>query len=253
MPVLVEPIGGEDQLGYRVDPDAYYLPDLGLEPDEQAALNLAVAGVHLGEPIGRDALEKLGVARRTAGRRRGHARSSCCRRSSASRHSRPCSRPAASGALATFEYRGEPRRVDIAGIRFRRGRWYPVGYDRDRGEPRTFRVDRIDGPIELGEPSSGLADDVEVDATLEREPWQFGAGEAVEVDVLVDGPEAARVAEELGADAVVERRAAAAWSSGWRSPTRGRSSLGARPAGPRRGASVRRRPGAPRSRRGSRR
>ncbi|HEX7459732.1 MAG TPA: hypothetical protein VF279_03815, partial [Acidimicrobiales bacterium] len=54
VPVLAEPIDAEEQVGYRVDPDAYYLPDLGLEPDEQAALNLAVAGVHLGEPIGRE-------------------------------------------------------------------------------------------------------------------------------------------------------------------------------------------------------
>ena len=59
--MLVVPIAGEDQLGYRVDPDSYYLPDLGLEAEEQAALNLAVAGVHLGEPIGRDALLKLGA------------------------------------------------------------------------------------------------------------------------------------------------------------------------------------------------
>ena len=61
VPVLVVPIDGEEQLGYRVDPDSYYLPDLGLEAEEQAALNLAVAGVHLGEPIGRDALLKLGA------------------------------------------------------------------------------------------------------------------------------------------------------------------------------------------------
>src|SRR5450631_1835445 len=61
VPVLVVPIGGEEQLGYRVDPDSYYLPDLGLEPEEQAALNLAVAGVHLGEPIGHQALLKLGA------------------------------------------------------------------------------------------------------------------------------------------------------------------------------------------------
>ena len=52
VPVLVEPVAGADQLGYRVDPDAYYLPDLDLDPEEQAALNLAVAGVHLGEPVG---------------------------------------------------------------------------------------------------------------------------------------------------------------------------------------------------------
>ena len=62
VPVLVEPIDGQEQLGYRVDPDAYYLPDLGLDAEEQAALDLAVAGVHLGEPTGREALSKLGAA-----------------------------------------------------------------------------------------------------------------------------------------------------------------------------------------------
>ena len=61
VPVMTEPVESDEQVGYRVDPDAYYLPDLGLEPDEQAALNLAVAGVHLGEPIGREALSKLGM------------------------------------------------------------------------------------------------------------------------------------------------------------------------------------------------
>src|SRR5579864_6359395 len=34
VPVLVVPIGGEEQLGYRVDPGTYYLPDLGLEAEE---------------------------------------------------------------------------------------------------------------------------------------------------------------------------------------------------------------------------
>ncbi len=50
-----------EQYGYRIDPDAFYLPDLHLTPDEQAALQLAVAGVHLGDPSGRDALAKLGA------------------------------------------------------------------------------------------------------------------------------------------------------------------------------------------------
>ncbi len=205
VPVLVEPIGGEEQLGYRVDPDTYYLPDLGLEPDEQAALNLAVAGVHLGEPTGRDALEKLGVGGEPPVA--GDLAPLVVLPPIVDLPALPALFEAARRhALATFDYRGESRRVDVAAIRFRRGRWYAVGHDRDRGEPRTFRVDRIEGPIELGDPSSGLADDVEVDATLEREPWQFGGGEPVEVDVLVDGPEAARVAEELGAASVAERR-----------------------------------------------
>lgn len=45
IPVLTEPVEGEAQFGYRIDPAHFYLPDLDLEPDEQAALHLAVAGV----------------------------------------------------------------------------------------------------------------------------------------------------------------------------------------------------------------
>ncbi len=64
IPVLTEPLAGSEQFGYRIDRDAFSLPDLGLEPDEQVALQLAVAGVHLGDPSGRDAL--LNWARRAS-------------------------------------------------------------------------------------------------------------------------------------------------------------------------------------------
>ena len=61
IPVVTEAVDGPEQFGYRIDPEAFYLPDLELHPDEQAALHLAVAGVHLGDPSGRDALLKLGA------------------------------------------------------------------------------------------------------------------------------------------------------------------------------------------------
>ena len=62
IPVLTERLPGNEQYGYQIDRDSFYLPDLDLEPDEQVALQLAVAGVHLGDPSGRDALLKLGAA-----------------------------------------------------------------------------------------------------------------------------------------------------------------------------------------------
>jgi predicted DNA-binding transcriptional regulator YafY len=205
VPVATEPVDGDDQVGYRVDPDAYYLPDLGLEPDEQAALNLAVAGVHLGEPIGRDALSKLGMGGQWPGR------------------GAPLpvvDLPLVDGlpalpvlfdavrnqAVVGFTYRGEPRSVDVAGIRFRGGHWYAVGWDRHRDQARTFRVDRIDGVPVVGEAGSAvLPDGFDADGTFTRDPWHFGTGEAVEVDVAVDAAEAPRVVTELGPDAVVER------------------------------------------------
>src|ERR1700683_5291199 len=61
IPVLTQRLPGHEQYGYRIDRESFYLPDLDLEPDEQVALHLAVAGVHLGDPSGRDALLKLGA------------------------------------------------------------------------------------------------------------------------------------------------------------------------------------------------
>ena len=57
VPITIETIGDGSELGYRVRPDDYYLPDLGLDADEAAALRVAV---------------ERGLARRP---RRGRARS----------------------------------------------------------------------------------------------------------------------------------------------------------------------------------
>ena len=62
IPVLTQRLPGDEQYGYLIDRESFYLPELDLEPDEQVALHLAVAGVHLGDPSGRDALLKLGAA-----------------------------------------------------------------------------------------------------------------------------------------------------------------------------------------------
>jgi proteasome accessory factor B len=203
VPVLVVPIGGEDQLGYRIDPAAYYLPDLGLEAEEQAALNLAVAGVHLGEPIGRQALLKLGAGGESPLRDAPVPLVDL-----PSFGGLPALPPLfesiRQGAVVTFGYRGRPRQVDVAGLRFRQGHWYLVGFDRDRGEARTFRVDRIDEVPELGEPESArVPGDFDIDQAFARDPWQFGTGEEIEVEVVVDGAEAGRVVAELGPESVV--------------------------------------------------
>jgi proteasome accessory factor B len=206
IPVLVEPIGGEDQLGYRVDPDAYHLPDLGLEAEEQAALNLAVAGVHLGQPIGHDALLKLGAGAESP--LRSGAAPLVDLRSIDGLPALPLLFDAIrTGAAVEFDYRGERRHVDLAGLRFRSGHWYVVGHDRDRGDARTFRVDRIEGIPALEGPSSAhLPDGFDADLQFSRDPWQFGGGEEFDVDVLVDPAEGGRVVAELGQDSVVERR-----------------------------------------------
>src|SRR6516162_8437661 len=42
------PIEGDDQIGYRIDPTTFWLPDLGLAEDEARALGLAAATLGFG-------------------------------------------------------------------------------------------------------------------------------------------------------------------------------------------------------------
>ena len=200
IPVLTERLPGNEQYGYQIDRDSFYLPDLDLEPDEQVALQLAVAGVHLGDPSGRDALLKLGAA--------------------GLGDVRPIASlvpPAAlielfeavrTHASATFAYRGETRRVAPVGLWFRFGHWYLVAWDLDRAAVRTFRVDRIDGEVGRGEAGDAVVPegvDVDVKAALPDEPWEVEGEDRVDMRVRVDGLEARRVTEEVGEDKVVER------------------------------------------------
>ncbi len=197
IPLVAEPVEGPDQVGYRIRAEDYYLPDLDLTPDEQAALNIAVAGVHLGDPSGRDALWRLGLGIPPD------------RRPMADLAALPAL-PVLFGALrdhatVTFDYRGAKRRVDPAMLRFRGGWWYLVGQDLDRCAARTFRVDRMGGLPRPGEAgSAALPDGFDPDAALAGEPWQFGDGEAREVTVLVDAVAAPRAVHQVGSSAAVE-------------------------------------------------
>ena len=198
IPVLTQRLPGHEQYGYRIDRESFYLPDLDLESDEQVALHLAVAGVHLGDPSGRDALLKLGAA--------------------GLGDVRPIAAlvpPAAlidlfeavrTRAAASFSYRGEGRHVAPVGLWFRFGHWYLVAFDVDRDAVRTFRVDRIEGDVtrsELGDVV--VPGDIDVEAALPDEPWQAEGEDRVEMRIRVDAPLSRRVADEVGEDKVVAR------------------------------------------------
>jgi predicted DNA-binding transcriptional regulator YafY len=203
IPVATEPVDGHEQFGYRIDPDALYLPELGLTPAEQAALQLAVAGVHLGDPSGRDALLKLGATGIVDARPVATVDSSPALAS--------LYHALLSAATVTFTYHGGDRTVAPAGLAFRGGRWYLVGWDEGRGAVRTFRVDRIGSAIAVGAAGAGAPPASASDALtrlLGDEPWPAGDDEMPSVAVAVDAHAARHVEAELGADAVVERRAA---------------------------------------------
>jgi proteasome accessory factor BC len=200
IPILTESVEGPDQFGYRIDADAFYLPDLQLTPDEQASLQLAVAGVHLGDPSGRDALAKLGAS--------GVGDARPLASFDPPRALVPLFDAVRLRAVTDFSYRGLDRSVTPAGLWFRNGHWYVVGWDADRGAGRTFRVDRIEGAVTVGPPSSGrLPEDFDAQGSVPDEPWRVGGEEVEQVELLVDAVEAARVTTELGDDAVTERSA----------------------------------------------
>ncbi|MGH9006955.1 MAG: helix-turn-helix transcriptional regulator [Acidimicrobiales bacterium] len=199
IPLVTESVEGPEQYGYRIDPDTFYLPDLHLTPDEQAALQLAVAGVHLGDPSGRDALAKLGATGL------GEARPLALL--DPPRALVPLFDAVRIKASVRFRHRGTDRSVTPAGLWFRRGHWYVVGWDADRDAPRSFRVDRIEGLPTVGaEGSAVLPDGFDAERAVPDEPWLTGGDETEEVRLLVDAIEAPRVVDELGPDRLLERR-----------------------------------------------
>jgi proteasome accessory factor B len=197
VPITMETIGDGNEVGYRVRPDDYCLPDLGLSADETAALRVAVSAISLGDGSGQGALMKLGGVGDQA---------------SAPIASLPIAPALATlfdafrrRAVVTFPYRAETRTVEPWGLSSKRGHWYVVGFDRDRGAVRAFRADRIDGDVEVGE--SGAFDvpgDFRADDHIEDRGWMLGDAPTVNVRLAVDADHLDGVLGELGADARVE-------------------------------------------------
>jgi len=122
IPVSVERIDGEEQVGYRILPEHYYLPDLGMDAEEEAALSFAVAAVRIEGGVGRDVLAKIGSSDVDA------------LPPVAVLPSLPAlgvlQQAVRSRAVAAFRYRGKDREVEPYGLLFRSGAWYLIGRDR---------------------------------------------------------------------------------------------------------------------------
>jgi proteasome accessory factor B len=102
-------------------------------------------------------------------------------------------------AERTAERTLEPHRLD-----FRRGRWYVTGLDHLSHDERVFRLDRIDGPVEPGEPGAFEPPDAAVAGPAE--PWEFGDDEPVLARLLVDADHVLWAEQALGRDAAIEQR-----------------------------------------------
>jgi predicted DNA-binding transcriptional regulator YafY len=195
IPITVDRIDGEEQVGYRIVPEEYYLPDLGLTPAETEAIGFALAAIRLEGISGSDVAEKLGAERfdvpplavLPALEVLGPLQDAIRRR-----------------AVAHFSYRGRARAVEGDALVFSAGAWYLHGADRTTDPPggaRTFRVDRIAGALTFGPPGEYVP---------RPSPQTIGAFGTIEdasvvAVVEIDRRAAGSVVELVGADRVRER------------------------------------------------
>jgi proteasome accessory factor B len=147
--------------GYRIARRDYELGEIDLEPDEAAAVALAVRLWDSPELTGaaQGALLKLRAAGVDVDE------DAVARVEPRVRTGEPAFAPllaaVQAGQAVTFAYRrsavGDPmtRTVEPWGVVSWRSRWYLVGQDRDRGAPRCFRLSRVVGEVKpIGRPGT---------------------------------------------------------------------------------------------------
>ena len=211
LPLTMEPLAFDNagaQFGYRIIPDDYYLRDPGLAPDELSALHLAARMVRVEGLEGADAQWKLGPPAMSAGRS-----GDGFGEGTASETFVPANEALASifSAIATgrvvhFGYKGEPRTVEPGQLSFRNGHWYLAGFDLGRNDDRSFRVDRMDDQVTVGEAMATVraSSDANPISSLRR-PWELGDGPVTTATVRIDPPQAVWALSHLGEVAVHER------------------------------------------------
>ena len=152
----------DDEAGYRIQRQAYELPEIQLEPDEAAVLGLAARvwqRASLAEAAS-GALLKL----RAAGIETAEAASLGIEpRVDAHEPAFPALwRAVRDRRAVAFDYQGigrsapQRRHLEPWGVVSRRGRWYVAGHDRDRGEVRVFRLSRILGAVTPEGPAAAV-------------------------------------------------------------------------------------------------
>jgi proteasome accessory factor B len=106
-----------------------------------------------------------------------------------------------------FTHGGRTRKVQPQQLAHHGGHWYLRCHDLDAGSARTYRVDRMEGAV-LPLPEEAVPEGTAAGApagALRFRPWEFGGGEARQVEVRLDAP-AAAVALAGDPDLAVARR-----------------------------------------------
>jgi proteasome accessory factor B len=210
IPIVLQEIPGEapGTKGYRIERTDYELPDPELDPEELAALHLALRAVRVGESdsLGTRALWRLGGVLGNEDESSGESAFTL-----GALPTDPALVPLFGAVLerrvATFVYgtnEGEATRsLEPWRLEFQRGHWYVLGFDIDRQGERNFRIDRIVGPIEAG-PAGAFAPSSDTRGERPFRPWNpDGSGDQPVTAILrVDGEHAATATELLGTETI---------------------------------------------------
>jgi proteasome accessory factor B len=143
----------EDEPGYRIERSAFELPDIDLTPQEAAVIGLAArVWQHAGLAAATsDALVKLKAAGVSVDR---EALNIVQPQLTAEEPAfEPLWEATRTRTPVRFDYRNSrsartaARHLQPWGVVSFRGRWYVVGHDTDRREPRIFRLSRVQGDV----------------------------------------------------------------------------------------------------------
>jgi proteasome accessory factor B len=195
IPLRIEPVPGRvpPEEGYRIHQDEYGLPDPGLDTDELAALHLATNAVRLDGANTTSGLRKLGgvVSERTPPNIAvlGSAPNLSAAFAAVGEHRR-----------VRFRYRDRDRVVDPFRLHHERGHWYLQGVDVDAGDSRSYRLDRVQGPMELDEAGTVEHDVDPADHPLTLDGWALGDDEPVVARVRIAPAQAALAVRSVGDD-----------------------------------------------------
>lgn len=211
VPIDTEVLGGQQagQTAYRIDRSRYEL-DLQLADDERRALQVALAAVRFagdsGGLAGDDGVWSESALWKVGADPGGDAGRGLEASLPAVAGLSPLHAAVVSRASASFSYRAKQRTLDPWGLLAREGFWYVVGFDHDSAEQRTYRVDRIEGDVTIGEPAlrerpAGF----DVRHAFPADAKQMGGTTATAL-VEIDAVRARAAVLELGDEAVRDRR-----------------------------------------------
>jgi proteasome accessory factor B len=170
---LVDPL--ESDQGYRIRQQDYELPEIRLEPDEAAVLQLAARVWQSAELEGAAAGALLKL--RAAGLEEAPTRPGIEPRLRTDPAFGPLWEAVRDRRPVTFKHRssgkGEvvSRTIEPWGVVNRRGKWYVAGFDRKRAATRVFRLSRIVGPVKMAGPVGSVTVPPDVDVRALVKDW----------------------------------------------------------------------------------